>query len=269
MGMTVERIGTARTVWYGWDVRADTPGVPQLPAGPDIGAMTDDDLAALYAWPEAAGPTVRGNMITSLDGGAALDGRSGGLGNEADRRLFAVLRDLADVILVGSGTVRAEGYAGVELDETRRARRVRWGRPASPPPIAVVTGRGLDPGLPLFTDFETRPIVITPRAAASRVPEAAEPLIAGADTVDLTAAIRGLADRGLRRIHCEGGPDLLGRLVADDLLDECCLTVAPLLLGSASTRLLPSVLAEPVSWVPVSLRVDGAHLFARYRRPRP
>lgn len=263
--MTVQRIGTARSVWYGWDVRADTPGVPRLPDGPD----RDDELAARYAWPDAPGPTVRANMITSLDGGAALDGRSGGLGSEADQHLFAVLRDLAEVILVGSGTVRAEQYAGVELDEDRRARRQRWGRPAAPPPIAVVTGRGLDADLPLFTQFETAPIVITPRAAAARVPAAADALIAGEGTVDLSAAIRGLAERGFRRIHCEGGPDLLGRLVADDLLDECCLTIAPMLLGSAATRLLPAELAEPAYWTPVSLGLDGAHLFARYRRTRP
>lgn len=262
MGMTEQRIGTARTVWYGWDVRADTPGVERLPDGPD----RDDELAALYAWPDAPGPTVRANMITSLDGGAALNGRSGGLGNEADQHLFAVLRDLADVILVGSGTVRAEQYAGVELDGDRRAGRRRWGLPASPPPIAVVTGRGLDADLPLFTDFETPPIVVTPRAAAGRVPVAAEPLIAGDERVDLAAAVRTLADRGFRRIHCEGGPALLGQLIADDLLDECCLTIAPLLLGATATRLLPVELAGPVSWVPVGVRVGGAHLFARYRR---
>lgn len=243
-------------------MRADTLGVQRLPAGPDA----EDDLAALYAWPDSPGPTVRANMISSLDGGATLDGRSGGLGNEGDRWLFAVLRDLADVILVGSGTVRAEQYAGVELDEARRARRVRWGLPAAPPPIAVVTGRGLDADLPLFTGFETAPIVVTPRSAAGLVPAGAEPLLAGDRTVDLAAAIRGLADRGFRRIHCEGGPDLLGRLVAANLLDECCLTIAPLLLGSAGTRLLPIELAEPARWTPVSVGVDGAHLFARYRR---
>lgn len=258
----MQRIGTPRTVWYGWDVRADTPGVQRLPDGPD----RDAELAGLYAWPDGPGPTVRANMITSLDGGAALDGRSGGLGNEADRHLFAVLRDLADVILVGSGTVRAERYAGVELDDRRRARRRRWGLPTVPPPIAVVTGRGLDPELPLFTDFETAPIVITPRAAAGRVPAVAEPLLAGDDGVDLAAAIRGLADRGLRRIHCEGGPALLGQLIGADLLDECCLTLAPVLLGSGATRLLPIELGGPASWAPASVRIAGAHLFIRYHR---
>ncbi|HEY7813301.1 MAG TPA: dihydrofolate reductase family protein, partial [Nakamurella sp.] len=84
--------------------------------------------------------------------------------------------------------------------------------------------------------------------------------------VDLRAAVQGLADRGLHRIHCEGGPALLGALIANDLLDECCLTIAPLFLGSASTRLLPTDLTDPVAWTPSSLRIAGAHLFARYLR---
>jgi riboflavin biosynthesis pyrimidine reductase len=269
-GMRDERIRSARDVWYGWGVRADTSrtpepagrGVERLPDGPD----RDDELAVLYAWPVSTHARVRANMITSLDGGAAIDGRSGGLGNEADQHLFTVLRDLADVILVGSGTVRAEQYAGIRLDPERRARRTRWGRTAAPPPIAVVTGRGLDADLPLFTDTETRPIVITRRAAADRVPPTADGLIAGESEVDLRAAVQGLADRGLHRIHCEGGPALLGALIANDLLDECCLTIAPLFLGSASTRLLPTDLTDPVAWTPSSLRIAGAHLFARYLR---
>jgi riboflavin biosynthesis pyrimidine reductase len=270
-GMTVERIGTAHPVWYGWGVRADTSpvirppdqGVEELPDRPD----REDQLAGLYAWPaESERATVRANMITSLDGGAAIDGRSGGLGNEADRHLFAVLRDLADVVLVGSGTVRAEQYAGIRLDPRRQARRQRWGRSEQPPPIAVVTGRGLDAHLPLFTDFQTRPIVITPRAAAGKVPKVAESLIAGEEEIDLPAALHGLAERGYRRIHCEGGPSLLGQLIANGLLDECCLTIAPLFIGSGATRLLPTDLADPATWALTGLRIAGAHLFARYRR---
>ncbi len=252
-------------------MRADTfpaigssgPGVEPLPDGPD----RDDRLAALYGWPDPTGtPTVRANMITSLDGGAAVEGRSGALGNQADQHLFGVLRDLAEVILVGSGTVRAEQYAGVRFDPVRQARRRRWGLAPTPPPIAVVTGRGLPAALPLFTDTETAPIVITPRAAAATVPATADRILAGDDRVDLVEALAGLAERGFRRIHCEGGPSLLGQLVAQDLLDECCLTIAPLFLGSGATRLLPTNLADPARWSPVSLRIGGHHLFARYRR---
>jgi len=155
--------------WRSVDPAPD--GIAQLPDGPD----RDDALAALYAWPARPEPTVRpfvrANMVASLDGVTTFDGRSAGLGNQADEHLFTLLRDLAEVILVGAGTVRAERYGGIRLDAHRAARRARWGLSATPPPIAVVTGRGLDPELPLFTDTETPPIVITTERAAALVPD--------------------------------------------------------------------------------------------------
>jgi riboflavin biosynthesis pyrimidine reductase len=87
---------------------------------------------------EPGRPGVRLKMIATVDGAAALHGRSGALGGPADKALFALLRSLADVILVGAGTVRAEGYGPVRLDEGARSRRSRWGLPAVPP-IAVIT----------------------------------------------------------------------------------------------------------------------------------
>lgn len=244
-----------------------------LPDTPDRGqaALPDsvDGLAALYAWPERTGaPFVRSNMIASLDGGTTVDGRSAGLGNPADEGLFAVLRDLAEVILVGSGTVRAERYGGVRLNADRASRRVRWGAGAEPPPIAVVTGRGLDPAHPLFTDTVTPPLVITTRRAAAAVPDSARVIIAGTDEIDLAVAIRELGAAGYSRIHCEGGPSLLGALAAVDLLDECCLTIAPMLLGSGAAPLLPVRLKESAAWSLHSARVDGDHLFTRYRKVR-
>src|SRR3954451_16319297 len=107
--------------------------------------VDDDDLAAAYAWPAevARRPVLRANMVASIDGGTAVDGKTAGLGSDADQRVFAVMRDLADVLLVGAGTIRAEGYGGIRLGGDRLARRRRWGL-GSPPPVAVVTGRGLD-----------------------------------------------------------------------------------------------------------------------------
>jgi 5-amino-6-(5-phosphoribosylamino)uracil reductase len=75
-----------------------------------------------------------------------------------------------------------------------------------------------------------------------------------------------LAAAGFRHIHCEGGPALLGSLVAADLLDECCLTIAPMLLGSGAQPMLPAVIDDPAPWQLVAARVDGQHLFTRYRR---
>lgn len=241
-------------------------GVRTLPHGQD----RDDRLAELYAWPSSVDgrPVVRANMIASLDGGSSVEGRSAGLGNAADTELFAVLRDLAEVILVGSGTVRAEHYGGIRLDAQRQARRLRWGLPAAPPPIAVVTARGLDPDLPIFTDTVVPPIIITTRNAADTVPPGVKTYICGIDRVNFSAAIDALAGDGYRRIHCEGGPKLLGELAAAALLDECCLTIAPMMLGSAANPLLPVELPDALDWELVGARIDGHHLFTRYRRSR-
>lgn len=240
-------------------------GIAALPDGPD----RDDALAALYRWPAptaGASAVVRANMISSLDGGSTVDGRSAGLGNAADEHLFTLLRDLAEVILVGAGTVRAERYGGIRLDPTRSARRRRWGLPADPPPIAVVTGRGLDTRSPLFTDTAVPPIVITTEAVADLVPKGVPVIIAGHDRVNLSDAIGSLAATGYGRIHCEGGPALLAALAAAGLLDECCLTISPLMLGSTATALLPVALDNPLGWHLLTARVGGDHLFTRYQR---
>jgi 5-amino-6-(5-phosphoribosylamino)uracil reductase len=205
-------------------------------------------------------------MIASVDGGCTVDGRSAGLGNAADKHLFAVLRDLAEVILVGSRTVRAEGYGGVRLDAISLARRQHWGLPATPPPIAVVTGRGLDPQSPLFVDTVTPPIVITTEVAAKTVPKGIEVIIAGHDRVNFAKAVTALGVAGFGRIHCEGGPVLLGELAVADLVDECCLTIAPMLLGSRAAKLLPIPLSDAVHWELAAARLNGSHLFTRYRR---
>ena len=227
----------------------------------------DDELATLYGWPDDLGsPVIRANMIASLDGGSTVDGRSAGLGNAQDERLFSILRDLADVILVGSGTVRAERYGGVFLDARRRARRQRWGLSPAAPPIAVVTARGLDPESPLFTETDTPPVVITTEIAADRVPDGITKIITGHDRVNLSVAVSALGVAGHRRVHCEGGPALLASLIADNLLDECCLTIAPLLLGERSTALVPVDLRDPVRWTLSGAMIGGSHLFTRYRR---
>jgi riboflavin biosynthesis pyrimidine reductase len=70
-------------------------------------------LGDLYAYPTPvpASGWVRANMVSTLDGSAnGPDGGSGALGGSADRAVFGVLRGLADVILVGAGTARVEGY---------------------------------------------------------------------------------------------------------------------------------------------------------------
>ncbi len=249
-----------------------------------LDAPDDDALALTYGWPDSSAPTgrnpgttvVRANMIQSLDGGIAIAGRSGGLGNAADERLFALLRDLADVILVGSGTAGTEGYAGVRLSRDRAERRARWGF-SGPTPVAVVTRRGLHAGSKLLTDTDVAPIVITTTAGARRmagqdspVLAAAKVIAAGDGEVDLGAALGEIGALGLRRVQCEGGPELLGSLASADLIDELCLTTSPLLLGSSGDGILGSAAwsGGPTRWSLASAHLDESLLFAHYRRAR-
>ena len=92
-----------------------------------------------YAPEDRGVPMLRLNMVASLDGAATLRGRSGGLGGPADQALMVVLRMLADVVIVGSGTVRAEGYQGDLIDDAAKRWRVEHG--LSPHPEFAVASR--------------------------------------------------------------------------------------------------------------------------------
>ncbi|MGH3767096.1 MAG: dihydrofolate reductase family protein [Pseudonocardiaceae bacterium] len=215
------------------------------------------DLDAAYAdLPVAAGrPAVRLNMIASLDGAATVDGLSGGLGGAADHRVFAVLRGLADVVLVAAGTVRAEGYGPSKV------------------PLAIVTRScALDLDSPLFTGG-ARPIVLTvataPPQAVAAARDVADVLIAGERSVDLQAALHQLGQAGYRSVLAEGGPSLNAQLAAADLIDELCLTVAPCLVGGDSRRILAGPPAGLTGFALHTLCEDGGYLFLRLRRASP
>jgi riboflavin-specific deaminase-like protein len=222
----------------------------------------DVDLAAAYAVPVTR--HVRANFVASLDGAATLEGKSAGLSNDADRRLFHLLRALSDVVLVGAGTVRAENYGGARAADGR-----------TPPPIAVVTRScDLDPAARLFTDTRVRPIVLTcdasPADRRGRLADAADVIVAGDRDVDIASALDALADRGFNKVICEGGPHLLGWLVAADRLDELCLTLSPLIAGGSAGRIVDGLaghVADPMHLLHV-LEDDG-HLFLRYSTARP
>ena len=235
--------------------------------------LRDSDLAALYAYP--AGAWLRANMVASADGAAHLDGKTRGLSSEADRHLFALLRTLADVIVVGAATVRAERYAPVRPNELWP--ELRQGRTPTPP-IAVVTARlNLDPDSRLITEAppSARTIVITtaqaPADRRAALDGPAEVIVAGQETVDLKAAVAALAERGHRRMLAEGGPTLLAHIATAGLLDELCLTIGPLLAGAGADRILAGMMsatpAQPLSLAHV-LEDDG-FLFCRYTRKNP
>ncbi|MGQ0837868.1 pyrimidine reductase family protein [Actinokineospora sp.] len=237
--------------------------------------LDDTGLERLYAYPDPlTAAWVQVNFVSSADGAVTVDGTSAGLSSPADKRIFALGRDLADVVLVGWGTARAENYGGVKRTELRGARRARLGL-ADVPPIAVVTAHcSVPPDSALVTDSEVPPIIVTCASApadrrAALADAGADVLVAGDREIDLRAALDALAERGLRRVCCEGGPHLFGALVAADLVDQLCLTVAPMLAGAGSGRIaLGQPAAAPASLDLASVLVEDGFLMLRYRRGR-
>lgn len=228
--------------------------------------LSDADLHGLYG--DEPADFLRVNFVASVDGAATVDDRSGGLGSPADTRLFGLLRTRADAVLVGAGTARAEGYGPLTATpEALAQRRARGQRPA---PALVLVSRALDlaPVDPLITGGSEPTVILTCAAADARRRErlsAVTPvLVAGADTVDLAKARRQLAARGLRRILCEGGPTLFSATLAARVVDELCLTTAPLLVGPGPPRIAVGSESPGSALRLRHLLEDEGYLFARY-----
>lgn len=215
-----------------------------------------DEIISAYTVPDREVPTVRVNFVTSLDGGSTVDGVSGGLGGPADKTVFDVLRRLADVVLVGAGTIRDEGYGAMRLDVDAASWRDEHDLPLHPV-FAIVSGSlDLDPRSDVFTAAPVRPVVLTTERADPGARAALEPLadivVCGADHVEPRRAIDALTDRGLHQILCEGGPSLFGSFIAADAVDELCLTISPRLVGGDSVR----IAGGPASDRPRDLRLQ-------------
>lgn len=210
----------------------------------------------------------RVNMVESLDGAATLGGRSGGLGDPEDQRLMSVLRSHADVVLVGSGTVRAEGYGGAAVVEADAAWRAARGRDPQPRFALVSSRLEFAPGHPFFADAPARPIVVTSAAAPADARTAlagvADVIVAGDSRVDLAEAMAELGRRGMRSVLSEGGPGLLGALLESDLVDELCVTLSPILVGGAGPRISHSAEERPRSMRLVHAIAGERMLFLRY-----
>jgi riboflavin biosynthesis pyrimidine reductase len=237
--------------------------------------LDDGSLAEAYGVPGGRPWHVRLNFVTSADGGVTVDDRSAGLSNPADKRIFALLRDLADVVLVGAGTARTEGYGAARYGPDRRRRRAQLGRPELPVIAVVSASLDLDPTSILFTAAQpgSRTVVITCRTAPkdrmSALADIADVLLAGDERVDLVAAVGMLAERGLTRVLCEGGPTLFGALLAAGLVDELCLTVSALLTGPGTGRIVagPPLAGAPFPLALLHLLEENGALLLRYALP--
>jgi len=208
------------------------------PSGP----LDTDHIASLYAYPAEGG--LRANMVSSLDGAASADGRSHAISGPPDRFMFGLLRALADVVVVGAGTARTEGYGpGRERSEFAHLRKASGQPPV--PTIAVVTRSAqLDPTSSLFTEAAQQSVVITCTAAPterrSALSQVADVIVAGDQDVDLGSAVEQLRARGHSKMLTEGGPRLLGDITATGLLDELALSLSPLLAGGTVGRIMHS-----------------------------
>ena len=237
---------------------------------PDPGPTTvTEQLETYRPWEEAPAdrPRVALNFATTLDGRAAIEGRSGKIGSDTDTEMLVGLRQRFEAVMIGAGTMREERYGRIIGDAARREHRMRLGLPGDLL-VIIVGSLDLPWDAPLFTDGGGEVLLLTgdqegdPPATATPVEVLRDP----AGRVDIGVALRRLREeRGIRALLCEGGPHLHSQLQADGLADELFLTIAPKLVGAGATILegaLPEVARLELAW----LLQEESELFARYLR---
>lgn len=235
---------------------------------PDLSGALDDVAIGDHYSARVGSPWLRVNFVSSIDGAATVDGKSGGLGGEADHRVFDILRTLCDVVLVASGTVKAEGYGAMILDAPSVDARVLAGLKPQPT-FAIVSGSlDLDPSSDVFAKAPVRPLVITTSSAPPNeaLGAVADVVACGSKTVDPVLMVSKFVERGLTRIHCEGGPSFFGSLIAADVVDELCLTVSPLLVGGDSGRIAKGAVPDPRTMSLAGVLRSDDTLLLRYVR---
>jgi riboflavin-specific deaminase-like protein len=208
------------------------------------------------------------NFIASADGRAAFQGRSGPLGDDADRALFHGLRERADAVLAGTNTLKVERYGRLVKDPERRERRAEAGLAPDPLACAISRSGEIPTEIPLFEDPESRIVVFTPSkldpsGCAARV----DVVRLDPGELTLTTMLRRLrADYGVRALLCEGGPTMFGALLQEGLVDELFLTIAPKLVGGGMS---PTISSGPELAELQELSLTWAHdhdgaLYLRY-----
>jgi riboflavin-specific deaminase-like protein len=238
---------------------------------PDPATVTTEDVTsglALHEHAPADRPYLVLNMVATLDGRTAIGGRSGPIGNEADREIFHGLRTQVDAVMAGAGTVRTERYGRIIKNDELRARRVRDGL-AEHPLALVVSGRlMLPPDLPLLQDEGSHVVVFT--ASSVDPPDVRARLDVLRGGTELTPFMHELRERyGVRSVLCEGGPSLNQDLLREGLVDELFLALAPkLAAGDPLTVVSGPPLDPPIEWDLLSVHESEANLFMRYRRRR-
>ncbi len=263
-------------------------GGEALPLPPDLAAF----YGPLRFPPHPGRPYLVGNFVTSLDGVAALEtpGHEGGGPlngpDPHDHRVMGLLRAVADAVVVGAGTQRAASphhlWTADDIDpasaDSFRALRANLGRPR-PPLNVIVTGRGaIDPGRRIFRSGEVPVLIITTAAGSRRLqglglpPSVQVASTEGPGRLSARAIVDAIGRSPASEIILvEGGPHLLGDFLAEGLLDELFLTLAPQVAGRDGTEARPGFVAgrifapeHPLWAMLVGVKRGGSHLFLRY-----
>lgn len=247
-----------------------------LADGPDSetapGSTLDDTaLAELYAWRPRPEAWVRCNFAASLDGSiTGPDGRSASVNSEADHLVFELLRALSDVVVVGAGTLRSEGYTALNVESRWQATRSALGI-SEELPLVCVSGSGEVPprlvGAPAGSVLMATHTHSPGLAQAREVLGGDQVLECGEHAVDDRELVSLLVDRGWASILCEGGPHLSSSMVAAGVLDEVCLSVTPVVVGGSGPRMTTSD-ATPTGYVPRVLVEQDGTLIGRWLRER-
>jgi riboflavin biosynthesis pyrimidine reductase len=233
------------------------------PAEVEIGEQLESFVPRELAAPRR--PFVYTNFVSSIDGHATLEGRSGSLAGAGDLQMLLGLRETADALMVGAGTLRAERYGRIIAAQERRERRVARG--LAPDALAVVVSNRLDLpwDIPLFTCGSGEIVIFTGSDQEPAETPTPHTIVRHPGGVDLARALEELrTEYGVQALLCEGGPTLHADLLGAGLVDELFVTFGAKLAGGEGPRIatgLPHAARElQLRWL---LR-DGSDLFTRW-----
>jgi riboflavin-specific deaminase-like protein len=245
---------------------------PAVVSAAAVAAAVRDEAA-----PPAGRPHLALNFASTADGRITVGGRSGPIGNEADRELFHELRAQADAVMAGAGTVGTERYGRLIRDPERRARRAGAGLDPDPLAVVVTARLTIGPDIPLLQDPDSRVVIVTAsdlelagvqaQVEYLRPPPAPEEVRNHPAVLEMAPLMGLLRERyGVEFVLCEGGSVLAGALLRERLVDELFLSLAPkLAAGEGPTTVTGPPLDPPVDLELATAHEAGGHLFLRYR----